>query len=181
MARVELLNASTASAESRAVLEQIQQKFGAVPAMFQATANSPVALRSLWGGFVALAGGALSAKLKDQLAIAIADRNACEYCLAAHAALGQKAGVSALEVTEAQAGHSGDPRTAAALQFAVRAVEQRAQLTDTDFEAIRAAGFEDAEIVEILAHVALNVFTNYINVALQVPVDFPAVRLRKHA
>jgi uncharacterized peroxidase-related enzyme len=181
MNRVQLVNNQTASVESRAILDQIQNAFGATPSMFQATANSPAALKSLWGGFAALSGGKLSAHLKEQLAVAIADRNDCEYCLAAHTALGRKAGVSAHDIAEAQAGRSADPQTAAALTFALKVVERRAQLSDEDFATLRRVGFDDETIVEILAHVALNLFTNYINVALRVPVDFPTVKLRKSA
>jgi uncharacterized peroxidase-related enzyme len=181
MTRVTLVDAQSAGDESRMVLDRIQQAFGATPAMFQATANSPAALKSMWGAFGALAGGKLAPKLTEQLAVAIADRNECEYCLAAHTALGRKAGASAREIADAQAGTSADPRTAAALGFALKVIERRAQVNDEDFAALRRVGFDDEEIVEILAHVALNVFTNYINVALQVPVDFPRVALRKTA
>lgn len=181
MNRVNLITATAASGVSKTLLGQIQSAFGTVPAMFQAVANSPVALQSMWGSFGALAGGKLSGKLKEQLAVAIADRNDCEYCLAAHTALGRKAGASAQEMSDAQAGRSADAQTAAALQFALKLVERRAQLGDADFAALRSAGFDDETIVEIVAHVALNLFTNYVNVALRVPVDFPAVKLRKSA
>lgn len=80
-------------------------------------------------------------------------------------------------MSQAQAGHSEDPRTAAALAFAHALVEQRAQVDDEDFTRLRAVGFDDEEIVELIAHVALNLFTNYVNVALAVPLDFPRVRL----
>jgi uncharacterized peroxidase-related enzyme len=181
MNRVKLITEASAAGDSQALLEQIQGAFGAVPAMFQAVANSPVALKSMWGSFGALAGGTLSPKLKEQLAVAIADRNDCEYCLAAHTALGRKAGASALEISEAQAGRSAEPQTAAALAFALKVVENRAQLEEADFDAVRRVGFSDEAIVEIIAHVALNLFTNYVNVALRVPVDFPQVKLRKSA
>jgi len=95
--------------------------------------------------------------------------------------LGKKAGVSAEDMSEAQAGRSSDPRTAAALSFAEKLVTNRAQVDDADVEALRNAGFDDEQIVELVAHVALNLFTNYINVALAVPVDFPTVRLLKAA
>ncbi|HEY6644296.1 peroxidase-related enzyme [Povalibacter sp.] len=178
MSRIPLIDTSTASGERKLVLDQIQQAFGATPAMFRAVAHSPAALKSLFGTFGALGKGALPAKLGEQLAVAIADRNECEYCLAAHTALARKAGATPQEISAAQEGRSDDARTAAALSFALKIVENRAHIDDADVDAVRAAGFNDEEIVEIIAHVALNLFTNYINVALQVPVDFPAVKLR---
>jgi AhpD family alkylhydroperoxidase len=113
--------------------------------------------------------------------VAVAQRNACEYCLAAHVALGRKAGASADEMTAAQMGEAGDARTAAALRFALKLVDARGQVSEADVQAVRAAGFNDAELVEIVGHVALNLFTNYVNVAFAVPVDFPAVPLRRAA
>ncbi|QGZ61122.1 carboxymuconolactone decarboxylase family protein [Paraburkholderia acidisoli] len=177
MSRVSL-EVNHAPAASQPVLTQIQQAFGTTPNMFKAVANSPAALKSMWAAFGALGQGTLGAKLGEQIAVAIANRNRCEYCLAAHTVLGQKAGATADDMAAAQVGASADARTAAALTFALAVVEQRAQLADTDVSALREAGFDDQQIVEIMAHVALNLFTNYINVALDVPVDFPKVALK---
>jgi uncharacterized peroxidase-related enzyme len=181
MSHVQLQTASSAQGDSKALLEQINGAFGVTPAMFRAVANSPAALKSMWGSFGALSASKLGGKLGELLAVAIANRNACEYCLAAHAALGRKAGATPQEVTDAQVGASTDVRTAAALKFALKVVDARGQVTDADVAAIRHAGFDDESIVEIIAHVALNLFTNYINVALNVPVDFPAVKLKSAA
>lgn len=164
--------------DSTGLLAQIHQAFGATPNMFKAVSNSPAALQSMWGSFGALGSGKLGAKLGEQIAVAIADRNDCEYCLAAHTALGRKAGATADEMSAAQAGQSSDPKTAAALRFAVAVVNNRAKIDDEQVEELRAVGFSDEEIVEIMAHVALNLFTNYVNVAFKVPVDFPGVKLR---
>ncbi len=165
-------------AASRSLLAQIQQAFGATPNMFKAVANSPAALQSMWSAFGALGQGTLGAKLGEQIAVAIANRNRCEYCLAAHTVLGQNAGASAAEMSAAQAGHADDARTTAALAFALKVVEQRAQIADADIASLREAGFGDEQIVEIMAHVALNLFTNYVNLALDVPIDFPKVALK---
>lgn len=177
MSRVPLIDPAHATGERKLVLDQIHGAFGATPAMFRAVANSSAALQSMWGSFGALGGGVIPSKLGEQIAVAVADRNACEYCLAAHTALGRKAGATAAEMAAAQQGESGDPKTAAALRFALKLVNDRAQVSDADVQSLRAAGFNDGEIVEILAHVALNLFTNYVNVAFDVPVDFPAVKL----
>lgn len=181
MTRVNLVDPASASTAVKPALDQIRGAFGAVPNMFRAVANSPAALASMWGSFGALGGGTIGAKLGEQLAVAIADRNACHYCLAAHTVLGQKAGASAEEMSAAQTGQSSDPKTAAALGFALSVVENRAKVTDEDIKALRSAGFDDNVIVEILAHVALNLFTNYVNLAFDVPVDFPAVKLHHTA
>lgn len=180
-ARVSLVSATDTPAGSRLLLDAIHGAFGATPNMFRAAANSPAALQALWGFFGALGGGSIEPKLAEQIAVAVADRNACEYCLAAHTALGRKAGASADEMLAAQAGESADPATTAALRFALKLVEQRGRVAQPDVDELRAAGFGDGQIVEILAHVALNLFTNYLNVAFNVPVDFPGVKLRRAA
>jgi len=177
MSRVSL-QTQNAPAASQPLLAQIQQTFDGTPNMFKAVANSPAALQSMWAAFGALGKGKLGAKLGEQIAVAIANRNRCEYCLAAHTVLGQKAGASAADMAAAQVGLSADGKTDAALTFALKVVEQRAQLNDADVANLREAGFDDEHIVEILAHVALNLFTNYINVALDVPLDFPWVALK---
>ena len=181
MSRVPLLDTTTAPADSRSLLGQIHQAFGATPNMFRAVAHSPAALRSMWGSFGALAQGALDARLGEQIAVAVAERNGCEYCLAAHTALGRKAGATAGEMAAAQAGEASDPQASAALRFALKLVNERGHVGAQDLQAMRAAGFNDAQIVEVVAHVALNLFTNYVNVAFAVPLDFPAVPLRSRA
>lgn len=182
MNRVPLIDRAHTTPERQALLDKIHASFGATPNMFRAVANSPAALQSLMGSFSALgASQALGAKLGEQIAVAVANRNACEYCLAAHTALGRKADASADEMAAAQVGQASDPATQAALRFALQVVEQRAQISAEDVQRLRDAGFSDEAVVEILAHVALNLFTNYVNVAFDVPVDFPAVRLRPAA
>jgi uncharacterized peroxidase-related enzyme len=177
MSRVQLIDSSNTTANRQALLEQVHKAFGATPNMFKAVANSPAALKSMWGSFGALGSGVLGAKLGEQIAVAIADKNRCEYCLAAHTVLGKGAGATAEEMSAAQAGLSADPKTAAALTFALKVVSNRAQVNNEDVAQLRSAGFDDEHIVEILAHVALNIFTNYVNVAFDVPVDFPKVAL----
>lgn len=181
MNRVAIVEPADAPTASQPLLAEITRAFGTTPAMFRAVANSPAALSMMWSGFGALGNGRIGARLGEQIAVLVADRNACEYCLAAHTALGRKAGSSAAEMAEAQAGRSDDARTAAVLAFVEKLVEDRAQVTDDDVDSLRAAGLDDEEVVEVVAHVALNLFTNYVNVALGVPVDFPAVPLLHRA
>jgi len=181
MPRVNLVDPGTATGAAKPLLDEIKGAFGSVPNMFRTVANSPAALKNMWGAFGALGAGTIGANLGEKIAVAVADRDACSYCLAAHTMLGKKAGASGEEMAEAQAGRSRDPKTAAALTFALKLVEHRGQVTDEDLQALRAAGYDDGQIVEIIAHVALNLFTNYVNVALDVPVDFPGVKFRRAA
>lgn len=178
MSRIQLVSPANTTAERQGILTEINSAFGVTPNMFKAVANSTAALKSMWGSFGALGQGVISAKLGEQIAVAVANRNSCEYCLAAHTTLGRNAGATGQEMAAAQQGQSDDPKTAAALRFALQVVENRGQIDDAAVQAMRNQGYTDEEMVEILAHVALNLFTNYVNVAFAVPVDFPAVKLR---
>jgi uncharacterized peroxidase-related enzyme len=179
MNRIPLIDRASAPASVAGTLDAIHGAFGATPNMFRTVAQSPAALNAMWGFFGALGGGSIDAQLGEKIAVAVANRNDCHYCLAAHTALGRKAGASAAEMGAAQTGQSDDPRTAAALAFALKLVEARGQVSEADVQALRGAGFNDGQVVEILAHVALNLFTNYVNVAFAVPVDFPSVALKR--
>ncbi len=177
MPRIELQSLETAAGEGKETLSQIHKAFGMTPNMFKAIANSSPALKMMWSAFGALGSGKLGAKLGEQIAVAVADVNRCEYCLAAHTALGKGAGLTLETMSQAQAGKSSDPKIQAALTFAVKLVKERANVSPDDILALKKAGYSEEEIVEILAHVALNIFTNYTNVAFDVPVDFPKVAL----
>lgn len=178
MSRIEMVNPQDTSGEKKDILSQIQKAFGVTPNMFKTIGNSTAALKMMWASFGALGAGKIGTKLGEQIAVAVANENRCEYCLAAHTALGKGAGLSAETMAQAQAGKSSDPKTQAALTFAVKLVKERAHISPVDVETLRKAGFTNDEIAEILAHVALNIFTNYTNVAFDVPVDFPKVQLR---
>lgn len=181
MALVPPVDRESSTGSVKEQLDQIHAAFGTVPAMFGVVANSPAALSSMWAAFGAYGGGALGPALSEQIAVAVANRNACEYCLAAHTALGKKAGVSSEVMSAAQAGESDDPNTEQLLGFALKLVEERGQVSPDDVQALRDAGWSEEQIVETIGQVALNLFTNYINVALAVPVDFPRVALTQAA
>jgi len=178
MSRIELQNPQNATGERKEILSQIHAAFGTTPNMFKAIANSTPALKMMWSAFGALGSGKLGSKLGEQIAVAVADLNRCEYCLSAHTALGKGAGLTAEVMSQAQGGKSSDPKTQAALTFAIKLVKERANVSPDDISALKKAGYSEEEIAEILAHVALNIFTNYTNVAFDVPVDFPKVAFR---
>ena len=175
MSRVPLIDPAAADARIAPALRKIDGAFGTVPNMFRAVANSPAALQSMWGAFGAFSTGSLGPALTEQIAVAVAERNRCRYCLAAHTALGAKAGLDQGSLAAAQQGHAVEPRTQALLEFAIALVEQRGEIDLESVRSLRAHGWSDEQIVETIAQVALNLFTNYVNIALDVPVDFPEV------
>ena len=164
-----------APAAARPLLEAVKQQLGSAPNLFRIVATSPATLE----GFLALSGALgkdhLGVATRNRIALAVAQANACDYCLAAHTYLGANlAKLSDAEMAANRAGRSADPKAAAAVKFAQQIVRARGAVSDAEFAAIRAAGYSDAEIMEIVAHVVLNTLTNYINTVFQTDVDFPA-------
>lgn len=178
MARLEGKNIDSVSGHHQEMFNQIKSAFGVVPNMFKVIGSSEAALESMWTSFGALGKGKIDARLGEKIAVLVADINRCEYCLAAHTVLGQKAGATAEEMSLAQEGKSEDLKVQAALSFSAKVVRERAKVNDEDVLKLKKAGFDDEEIAEILAHVALNIFTNYTNIVFDVPLDFPKVALK---
>jgi uncharacterized peroxidase-related enzyme len=181
MSRLATIQTETAGGKAKQLLEAVQAKLKITPNMTRVMANSPAVLEGYLGFSGALAGGSLPAKLREEIALAVGEQNQCQYCVSAHTAIGRLTGLTDMESEAAREGQSNFPKHSAALEFAWQVVAQRGQVTEADFLAVRKAGFSDGEIAEIIAHVALNVFTNYFNIATQVDVDFPKITLRKVA
>lgn len=161
---------------SRPLLEQVEKQLGSVPNLFRLVANSPAALEGYLGLSGALGKGRLPAATRERIALAAAQFNGCGYCLSAHTYLGSNlAKLSAEEIAANRSGRSTDAKADAAVRFAMRVLETRGAIADTDLASMRAAGYEDGQIVEIVQHVALNVWTNYLNEVAKTDIDFPVV------
>jgi uncharacterized peroxidase-related enzyme len=168
-----------APSAAQPLLEAVKKQLGSVPNLFRLAATSPAALEGFLGLSGALGKGALDGPTRERIALAVAEINHCGYCLAAHAYLGKNlAKLSDAEIAANRAGLSQDAKAAAAVAFAVKVTELRGAVSEADLAAVRAAGYTDAQIVEIVAHVALNTLTNYLNEAFKTEVDFPAAPAR---
>jgi uncharacterized peroxidase-related enzyme len=165
-----------APAAAQPLLQAVMKQIGSAPNLFRIIATSPAALEGYLSLSGALAKGALDAATRERIALAVAQINGCGYCLAAHTYLGKHvAKLSDSEVEANRSGRSEDAKANAAVAFASKVTKERGAVSDADFAAVRAAGYSDAEIVEIVTHVALNTLTNYINEVLKTDIDFPAV------
>lgn len=161
---------------SRSSLEAVNNLLGSVPNLFRIVANSPQTLEGYLGLNSALGKGSLDAQTRERIALAVAEINGCNYCLAAHSYLGTHlAKLSPAEIEANRRGTSGDDKAAIAVGFAAKITNNRGKVSDSDLQAVRAAGYSDAEIVEIVGHVALNTLTNYINEVLGTEIDFPVL------
>jgi len=159
----------------RELLEGVKKSLGGAPNLFRVTAQSPAALASMVQLFGAVGGGKLDAKHREAIALVVSERNGCAYCLSAHSALAQRAGLGEEDRTLAREGRAKDPHLAAAVHLAKALVDHRGHFGDAAFAAAKAAGLDDAEILEVVANVALTTFTNYVNELVHTDLDFPVV------
>ena len=164
-------------AASRPLLDAVHKQLGSVPNLFRVVAASPAALEGYLGMSGALAKGRLPAPTRERIALAVAQLNDCGYCLSAHSYLGKNlARLSEAEISANRRGRSLDVQADAAVQFAVQAARARGHVSDADLQAVRDAGYDEAQIIEIVQHVALNTWTNYLNSVAQTDIDFPVAQ-----
>jgi uncharacterized peroxidase-related enzyme len=170
-----------APAESRAVLDSVNKTLGFVPNLQRLMSISPNAL----GGWAALIGSlakTLDVKTRDGIALAVSEADCCDYCLAAHSYIaGNMAKIPSEEIGLNREGRSSDPKRQAAVAFAKALIETHGKVSDAQFAAVKEAGWMDANIVEMIALTAQFLLTNFMNNAVQTPIDFPEVSPAKPA
>ena len=173
--RFKAVDSATAKGEAKDLLKAVEAKYGAVPNSFKVMANSPQTLGGFRGLSDTLGGGHLSVETRSQIAIAVSELNKCPYCLSAFTALGKAGGISDSALEACRMAGSDDPKIDAALKFAKAILENRGSVSEDDFIKVRAAGYSDADILEIVANVTLYIFANYINLVSKTEIDFPLV------
>jgi uncharacterized peroxidase-related enzyme len=179
MSRLSVIEPAAASGNGRDLLNAVYEKYGTVNNMTKVMVNSPAVLQGYLGLSDALGSGLLDARIREQLALFVAQQNECNYCYAVHASTAKSAGLTPQQIEHSGNGHGDSASENAALHFAQRILETRGDISDIDLITVRKAGFNDGEIAEIIANVALNIFTNYFNKVAQVEIDFPNVTFAK--
>ena len=160
-----------------ATLNAVKDKLGMLPNLFTTLAHSPVALNSYLQQTDILSKGRLTSRQREMIAIAVAQENACEYCLSAHVAIGKSVGLSDVDVGRACQGRANDSLDNAITTFAKQVVQTRATLSDDVMKVARQDGLDNELITEIIANVSVNVLTNYMNRIAGTEVDFPLTEL----
>ena len=181
MARIPCTDPEHATGKSKELLDGVQAQLGVTPNMIKAMAGS-----TLLEGYLGLAGalgrGRIRPAIAERIALAVAEANECSYCLSVHSYLAEhSARIEAIEVDAARGFTSSDPKADAALRFAASVVGTRGDVPTEAFESARNAGLSDAELAEIVGHVATNVLTNYFNKTFAIDVDFPVVEPERGA
>ncbi len=165
---------------SQPLLEAVKKKIGVVPNLFRVIGNSPASLEGFLGLKGALGKGSLSPQTCERIALAVAQVNGCSYCLSAHTYLGKNAAkLDDEEMMANRDGGSKDPKAAAAVRFATRVALERGHINPDEVRTLKDAGYDEAQIIEIVFHVALNTLTNYVNEVAGTEIDFPVVNASK--
>ena len=180
MSRIPIpLTVDVAPAPAQPMLEGVKKQLGVVPNVFRLVSNSPAALEGYVSLLGALAKGTLPRPTHERIALVVAEINGCSYCLSAHTYLGRKlAKLDDVEMAANRNGTSNDPKADAAVRFAAKVVRGRGHVSEEDLRAVKAAGYDDAQVIEIVQHVALNTWTNYVNEVAKTDIDFPVVTPR---
>lgn len=178
MARITQVADGAAGAETVKLFTAIKSEIGMVPNLYRVAANQPKVLAGLLGLVRSLEEGEFDARTREAIALAVAGANSCDYCASAHTAISRGLKVAPEAIDGHLAGKSDNPRIAGILKLAVAIVTVRGMVTDTDLAAARNAGLSDADIVETIGHVVVNIFTNYLNHVAQTDIDFPVRRAR---
>ena len=176
MSRIPPVDPTSTTDDASALLDGVKRSLGMTPNLYRVVAQSPAALAGVLGLTGALARGRLGPRLREQIAIAVAEANGCDYCLSAHTALGSALRLPAAELALAREGRASDPRAEAALRFVLRVVALRGRVSDAELADVRSAGFDDGQVVELVANAVVNVFTNWLNTVADTEIDFPVVR-----
>lgn len=177
--RIETLNPATTTGRSKELFDAVQNKLGFIPNLIKVFGNSPATLQSYLSLGEITASGNFSNKFREQLALAIAEENACNYCLSAHTAIGKMNGLTEEQTEESRQGIANDAKVQAGLQFAQNVTRNRGQVSSEAIQAVKDAGYTDGDILEIVLNVVSNTLTNYVNHIAETVVDFPNVEAGK--
>jgi uncharacterized peroxidase-related enzyme len=176
MNRIAQLDPVQATGKTKQLFDNVHAKLGGVPNLFRVLGNAPAALEGYLSFSGALAGGSLNERVREQIALTVAESNICSYCLSAHTYLAAKIGLTQNDIVGAIHAAAVTAKTDSILKLARSIVVQRGEVSDSDLERARCGGLTDGEIVETIANVALNIFTNYVNHVARTLVDFPEVK-----
>jgi uncharacterized peroxidase-related enzyme len=177
MPRINPIDPTTAPAGTKATLDAVKAKIGMIPNLHSTLAHAPAALNGYLALGDALVSGLLTPRQREIVALATGQANQCQYCLSAHTLLGKGAGLSPVAVRDARNGKADNAQDNAVAALVGRLIETRGAVSDSDLSAARQAGLDDARTLEVVAHVAMNVLTNFTNNLAQTKIDFPAVDL----
>lgn len=173
--RIETLNPETTTGKSKELFDVVQSKLGFIPNLIKVFGNSPATLQTYLSLGELTASGNFTNKYREQLALAIGETNACDYCLSAHTAIGKMNGLTEEQTEQSRQGFANDEKSQAGLKFAQAVTKNRGQVSAEAIQEVKAAGFNDGDILEVVLNVVSNTLTNYVNHIAATEIDFPVV------
>jgi uncharacterized peroxidase-related enzyme len=176
MNRIAQLDPAQAAGKTKRLFDAVEGKLGLVPNLYRVLGAAPAALEGYLNFSGALAGGSFNAKVREQIALTVAESNLCGYCLSAHTVMGSRVGLTVEDIAQARQAGATVGKTDAILKLARNIVVQRGEVGNADLQKARTAGLTDGDIIETIANVVVNIFTNYVNHVARTVVDFPLVK-----
>ena len=173
MSRLTQVQPDVATGEARELLTAVKTKMGMVPNMTKALANSPAALNAYLQFSGALTNGVLPAKIREQISLSVGQATHCDYCVSARSVIGKMVGLTPDQILGSRRGGDADAKSNAILRFTRSILETKGKVSDPELLELRNLGVTEAEIAEVVANVALNIFTNYFNHVADTDIDFP--------
>lgn len=177
--RIETLNPETTTGEAKELFNAVQSKLGFIPNLIKVFGNSPATLNAYLSLGEIAGNGNFNAKFREQLALAIAEENECNYCLSAHTAIGKMSGLTETEIEQNRQAQANDAKTQAGLEFAKLVTRNKGVVSNEALENFKAAGYNDSDVLEVVLNVVSNTLTNYVNHIAKTEVDFPSVEAGK--
>ncbi|MGY6648901.1 carboxymuconolactone decarboxylase family protein [Wenyingzhuangia sp. IMCC45574] len=174
--KIETLNPATTTGEAKELFNAVEKKLGFIPNLIKVFGNSPATLKSYLSLGELTASGKFTNKFREQLALTIAQTNDCDYCLSAHSAIGKLNGLNQDQLTASRKAQAEDAKQEAGLVFAKEVTEKRGQVSAEALQAVKNAGYDDGEVLEIVLNVVSNTLTNYVNHIAETEIDFPIVK-----
>jgi uncharacterized peroxidase-related enzyme len=177
MSRLSVPNLESDTGPSGQIYAQIKKAIGSVPNTFAAiAAHGPAALKAVLAADTVVAAGTLTKRDQEVIKLVISAAGGCDYRVAAHNHLAKLAGVKAEVLEQIRKGQpTGDAKRNALVRFVRKLAQSSGTVSDEDFATIKAAGYSDAQLVEISLAFATTVFTNVFNRINDTEIDFPAV------
>ncbi len=160
------------SPDNQAIFDNLKKTVSFVPNLYATFAHSATAL----GTYLALqnAKSSLNSKQREIVNLVVSQVNDCEYCLAAHTAVGKMVGFTDAQILEIRSGRASfDPKLDALARFVREVAENRGKVAATTTEAFLAAGWTEGNVVDVIMAVGDKIISNYLHSVTKVAVDFP--------
>ena len=176
MARIEPIEPEHATGEALDLLQSVKRQLGEVPNVFKVMAISPPVLKGYLAVSRSLTEAGLDPALREQIAVAVAGINQCDYCASAHTSIGRRRGVTRSELDLNLQARSADPKTESVFTLVKAILNRKGDLTDAELDNLRSVGFSDRELVELVIYIGVSAAANYLNKIAATEIDFPLVK-----